>query len=366
MLPWNRKMFPGTNLQDLNLDWLIKKMKALDEAFRQWPHSPKIVNGEWYVWNEELQDWEDTGTPATGETGPAGPAGPRGAQGETGPAGPRGDPGERGPVGPQGPIGPQGMPGSAGATPDFTIGTVSTLPAGSDAIATITGSTAAPVLNLGIPQGVPGEVTQAEFDELSEDVDDLKSKLTETGAIPYDYTSYVYRKLFVGDSIQEFTLPSNSKATVDLNVITFDDSASTNSTYYSKNIMLNRASSTWYPNWSPGITSRWLSPDLFSKIPLKVVLTYFKTQSGTQPPQLIIYYRDANDNITSTSISASSAASNGVVSRNIELPENCIGINFIMRNRRRDWSGGVYWITFESASSTTNTNSALALALENN
>lgn len=157
---WNRKMFPGTNLQDLNLDWLIKKMKALDDAFRQWPHSPKIVNGEWYVWNEELQDWEDTGTPATGETGPAGPAGPRGAQGETGPAGPRGDPGERGPVGPQGPIGPQGMPGSTGATPDFSIGTVSTLPAGSDATATITGTAAAPVLNLGLPQGpqgVPGE-----------------------------------------------------------------------------------------------------------------------------------------------------------------------------------------------------------------
>lgn len=186
---WNRKMFPGTNLQDLNLDWLIKKMKALDDAFRQWPHSPKVVNGEWYVWNEELQDWEDTGTPATGETGPAGPAGPRGEQGETGPAGPRGDPGERGPVGPQGPIGPQGMPGSSGATPDFSIGTVSTLPAGSDATATITGSTAAPVLNLGIPQGPqgePGEVTQAEFDELSEDVDDLKSAFYNDSAILFN------------------------------------------------------------------------------------------------------------------------------------------------------------------------------------
>ena len=157
MLPWNRKMFPGTNLQDLNLDWLIKKMRALDDAFRQWPHSPKIVNGEWYVWNEELQDWEDTGTPATGETGPAGPAGPRGAQGETGPAGPRGDPGERGPVGPQGAQGPQGIPGSTGATPDFSIGTVSTLPAGTDATATITGTAEAPVLNLGIPKGPKGD-----------------------------------------------------------------------------------------------------------------------------------------------------------------------------------------------------------------
>lgn len=185
MLLWNRKMFPGTNLQDLNLDWLIKKMKALDEAFRQWPHSPKIVNGDWYVWNEELQDWEDTGTPATGETGPAGPAGPRGALGETGPAGPRGDPGERGPVGPQGPIGPQGMTGNTGATPDFSIGTVTTLPAGSDASATITGTAAAPVLNLGIPQGVPGEVSQTDFDELSAAVDELSSEVDYLNSLVY-------------------------------------------------------------------------------------------------------------------------------------------------------------------------------------
>lgn len=189
MLPWNRKMFPGTNLQDLNLDWLIKKMKALDDAFRQWPHSPKIVNGEWYVWNEELQDWEDTGTPATGATGPAGPAGPRGAQGETGPAGPRGDPGEQGPVGPQGPIGPQGMTGNTGATPDFSIGTVTTLPAGSDATATITGTAAAPVLNLGIPQGVPGEVTQAEFDALENVVNDLESSVDDLNNIIYEITN---------------------------------------------------------------------------------------------------------------------------------------------------------------------------------
>ena len=114
MLPWNKKMFPGTNLQDLNLDWLIKQMKALDEAFRQWPHSPKIIGGVWYVWNEESEEYVSTGVSATGETGPAGPAGPRGAAGPAGPVGPAGAPGEQGPVGPQGPIGPQGVPGPSG------------------------------------------------------------------------------------------------------------------------------------------------------------------------------------------------------------------------------------------------------------
>lgn len=29
MLPWSRKMFPGTNLQDLNLDWILRKIAAL-------------------------------------------------------------------------------------------------------------------------------------------------------------------------------------------------------------------------------------------------------------------------------------------------------------------------------------------------
>ena len=29
MLTWSRKMFPGTNLQDLNLDWILRKISAL-------------------------------------------------------------------------------------------------------------------------------------------------------------------------------------------------------------------------------------------------------------------------------------------------------------------------------------------------
>ena len=51
-----------------------------------------------------------------------------------------------------------GVPaGERGPTPDLTIGTVSTLPAGSDATATITGTPEEPVLNLGLPQGAQGD-----------------------------------------------------------------------------------------------------------------------------------------------------------------------------------------------------------------
>lgn len=65
---------------------------------------------------------------------------------------PKGDKGDKGDTGDQGPI---------GVTPDFTIGTVQTLAAGSDATASITGTDEDPVLNLGIPKGDPGEVPAA-------------------------------------------------------------------------------------------------------------------------------------------------------------------------------------------------------------
>lgn len=65
-----------------------------------------------------------------------------------------------GPPGQEGPPGPQG---ATGATPDISIGTVTTLPAGADATASMTGTPEEPVLNLGIPKGDPGEVTLAEF-----------------------------------------------------------------------------------------------------------------------------------------------------------------------------------------------------------
>ena len=53
--------------------------------------------------------------------------------------------------------GTDGDPGKDGVTPAFSIGTVSTLEAGSNATASITGTAANPVLNLGIPKGDPGE-----------------------------------------------------------------------------------------------------------------------------------------------------------------------------------------------------------------
>lgn len=86
------------------------------------------------------------------------------------------------------PKGEKGDHGDTGATPDLTIGTVQTLPAGSSATATITGTAEDPVLNLGIPKGDAGEVTQAEFDALADDVSDMQDTLEHKADIDGYYT----------------------------------------------------------------------------------------------------------------------------------------------------------------------------------
>lgn len=62
-----------------------------------------------------------------------------------------------------------GIPkGDTGVTPNISIGTVTTLPAGSDAAVTITGTAEAPVLNLSLPQGKDG--VSPDKDEIVQEV----------------------------------------------------------------------------------------------------------------------------------------------------------------------------------------------------
>ena len=139
---------------------------------------PKIVDGTWWVYDAETETWADTGIQAEGQDG----VGISGAvlnadytltltftdgSSYTTPS-IRGAQGERGPIGP---------------TPDISIGTVTTGAAGSQAEATMTGTPERPVLNLTIPRGDPGEVTQAEFDALADEVADQKSAIDDLTAL---------------------------------------------------------------------------------------------------------------------------------------------------------------------------------------
>ena len=85
---------------------------------------------------------------------------PRGNKGDTGSPGAKGDKGEPGAKGEPGSPGAKGDKGDPGATPNLTIGTVTTLEAGQSATASMGGTAESPVLNLGIPKGAKGEPGQ--------------------------------------------------------------------------------------------------------------------------------------------------------------------------------------------------------------
>lgn len=187
---------------------------AEDAAIRQ-PY-PNPDTGTWWTWDAETGAYKDTGEPYSGGgsgeagqdggyyapsvdddgnltwtpskddmpqveganiKGPAGPQGPAGAdgkdgaqgpqgeqgvqgppgeKGDTGPQGEKGDKGDTGAQGPKGDTGETGPAGATGATPNLQIGEVTTLDAGSDATASITGTAENPLLNLGIPKGADG------------------------------------------------------------------------------------------------------------------------------------------------------------------------------------------------------------------
>ncbi len=111
-------------------------------------------NGNWYLGST------DTGKPSRGTGGTPGAAG---ASGKDGSPGADGKDGITPAIGENGNwyLGSSdtGKPsrGADGAVPDIQIGTVTTLPAGSDATASMGGTAENPLLNLGIPRGADGQ-----------------------------------------------------------------------------------------------------------------------------------------------------------------------------------------------------------------
>lgn len=88
------------------------------------------------------------------------PRGNKGDKGDTGSPGAKGDKGEPGAKGEPGSPGAKGDKGDTGATPNLTIGAVTTLEAGQNATASMGGTAESPVLSLGIPRGAKGEPGQ--------------------------------------------------------------------------------------------------------------------------------------------------------------------------------------------------------------
>ena len=120
--------------------------------------------------------------------------GAKGDKGDQGIQGKQGEKGDKGDQGIQGKQGAKGDKGDTGATPKITIGTVTTGAAGTNAAATITGTTPNLVLNLTIPQGAKGSTgsqgkqgIQGEpGKDLSAEVAALQAKVAELEAAIQD------------------------------------------------------------------------------------------------------------------------------------------------------------------------------------
>lgn len=100
----------------------LAELRAAYPTGNEYAYQVIAENREIFIWSEVDLDWVSLGAL-------------QGPKGDTGAAGPKGD---------------------TGATPNLTVGTVTTLPAGSNATVTITGTTLNPVLNFGIPKGQDG------------------------------------------------------------------------------------------------------------------------------------------------------------------------------------------------------------------
>lgn len=132
--------------------WVGDVLDAAAQAEAAVEKMPSIgENGNWYAWDAAAGAYVDTGKPSRGEQGI------QGERGEAGPAGSPGRDGVDGQAGNDGAPGKDGQPGADGKAATVKVGKVTTLPAGSVATVTNSGTENAAVLDFGIPRGADGE-----------------------------------------------------------------------------------------------------------------------------------------------------------------------------------------------------------------
>lgn len=91
--------------------------------------------------------------------------------------------------------GDNGAKGDTGATPQFAIGEVTTLDSGSNATASITGTTENPLLNLGIPKGDTGTGGSSEK---------KWEKIIETSELTEDTAYFLFTQTDAGETLDNF------------------------------------------------------------------------------------------------------------------------------------------------------------------
>lgn len=138
--------------------------------------------------------------------------------------GPPGEQGKQGIPGPQGGPGPQGNPGANGITPNIQVGTVTTLPPGSDAYFTRQEDSpdAAPVFNVGLPRGADsvndGDMKASMYDPQGKGEDIFAYAMpksggeftgTVSGISPANGATKGFRNIYFGSNSPASSLGSN-------------------------------------------------------------------------------------------------------------------------------------------------------------
>ncbi len=106
--------------------------------------------------------------------------------------------------------GPQGPMGPLGPTPDISIGTVSTLPEGSDATASMGGTPENPLLNLGIPVGATGAPGQDGADGADGQDGVTPEIFTSAVQLPAGSSPYAHTSGTIEQPLITFGIPSGA------------------------------------------------------------------------------------------------------------------------------------------------------------
>ena len=98
---------------DENNGIVARATEQADRAEAATVNTPKVQNGNWWVYNQSTGVYEDSGVAAQGPRGEQGATGATGPKGETGATGATGPTGQQGVPGEQGPIGEAGVAGKS-------------------------------------------------------------------------------------------------------------------------------------------------------------------------------------------------------------------------------------------------------------
>ena len=279
----------------------------------------------------------ENGAPgATGPTGPTGPQGPTGATGPTGPrgpVGPQGEPGEPGPIGPQGAPGAPGANGKDGITPNVSVGTTTTLPAGASATVTNTGTAPNVVLNFGIPRGEPGTSGSG------------GAEVGEIRTFGYEYNDPEYL-LCDGAKYQNNSYPELSAKLADKDVTKESDFLSPNSGVYGI-----FGGFGWYivdmvrePARSKNIAGGWefVSPNGKTNIGGGFNPDLHNVGDTSNPGKFLFVTSDLRVNITGPYMTTWETANPGLTDANVSYGVACGGGATVVYSRTSSSSKGFY------------------------